>query len=743
MQIKKKILSSTIIALLVLSVVATALPAFAVNGALIALYEPAAVPTVLHPGNGPVGDRVEVVGTAGAANPFNTVNVYWNSIDPSNLIGLGGALADGSFMVNVTIPSAVNGAVHNIVVTDGVAPNVGLAFTVDASLSAGRPPVRVLPADAVTLTGHGFGAAKTVTITMIAPNTTTTVPITTSIITNGTGSFTAIFTVPTTLKPVDFSTTAWTVRAIDSSTVPVVANTSVFLEYYVNVSPTSGPTGITVTIAGRIPPNKVYSINFGSAVGILQGTSGADGAFSGTYTITGPIIVGGSYAATVFWDAATQSRTAIPAFTGTASPIITAISSSMGVAGSVITFSGSGFTMFASITLKLGATVANSTATDSRFALAFFTTGFTNLQFTVPAISPGVYVLEVVDQYGATTGNAYTFRVTLPPATNIALRGTSYYPGDTLSFNIFTTDTMTSGPTCTIRDPTGSTWWTATWPLTAIGPTWSVLYQNQRFVFVPAILPADAPLGTWNWTITYQISSIPGVPMKTTGLFNVTALPTMQTVISALNANTTTILSQLAGLGVNITTLGTDMTALDAKIASVATSTEGAIIAVINTKAGQITTKIDALNPKITALTDSVVVLATMLGELQVDIAALDLDALGVDITAIKGDVATIRTNLGTVTTAVSNLDAKVTALSGDVATVSTTLGTLQGTVTSIDGKVATVNTSVGTLQADISDIKAKPGADMTPVWIAVVLSLIAAIAAIFAVVTIRQKIAG
>jgi hypothetical protein len=84
-----------------------------------------------------------------------------------------------------------------------------------------------------------------------------------------------------------------------------------------------------------------------------------------------------------------------------------------------------------------------------------------------------------------------------------------------------------------------------------------------------------------------------------------------------------------------------------------------------------------------------------------------------------------------------------VVALSGDVATVSTNLGTLEGKVTAVDGKVATVSTDVGTIKADVSDVKAKPDVDMTPVWIAVVLSLIAAIAAIFAVVTIRQKIAG
>jgi hypothetical protein len=238
-------------------------------------------------------------------------------------------------------------------------------------------------------------------------------------------------------------------------------------------------------------------------------------------------------------------------------------------------------------------------------------------------------------------------------------------------------------------------------------------------------IPSDAPTGVWNFTCYDYYSSA----ILDTNLFTVSVKPSMQTVIDEIDeccANMSTLLD-----------------ALEATITGVVTNAKGELTALINTKAGQITTKLDPLMPKLQGIEDTAVIIATMLGEVQVDIAALDLGSMGVDITAIKGDLATIKTNIGTVTTSVATLDAKVVALSGDVATVSTTLGTLEGKVTAIDGKIATVNTSVGTLQADVSDIKAKPDVDMTPVWIAVVLSLIAAIAACFAVVTIRQKIAG
>jgi hypothetical protein len=375
----------------------------------------------------------------------------------------------------------------------------------------------------------------------------------------------------------------------------------------------------------------------------------------------------------------------------------------------------------ANITLYLGTTVVNSTALDSRFGPTTAGGAFTNEQFTVPALTPGIYTLTVTDQYGASTGGVDTFTVNPTPATTIALRGASYYTGDTLSFTISTTET-TSTPlgamTVTIYDPSGVAQWTITgWnpvgTTTKIVPIMSQIDGNNN----PITLPADAPTtGSWNWTITYTAVSLAPVVSKATGLFTVAPRPGIQDVLDKIDECCDTI-------------------------EGVITTSEGRIIAAVNTKTGTIMTDLSALSPQLQGITDTVVIIATMLGEVQTDIAGLDMGTLGVDITAIKGDVATIKTSIGTVNTAVSNLGATVTSVQGDVATVQTTLGTLQGTVTAIDGKVATVNTSVGTLQADVTDVKGK--ADVTPVWIAVVLSLVAAIAAIFAVITIRQKIAG
>jgi len=58
-------------------------------------------------------------------------------------------------------------------------------------------------------------------------------------------------------------------------------------------------------------------------------------------------------------------------------------------------------------------------------------------------------------------------------------------------------------------------------------------------------------------------------------------------------------------------------------------------------------------------------------------------------------------------------------------------------------GNVATIKTDLGTVKPSVTSISSFLPVDMTPIWIAVVLSLVAAVAAIYAVVVIRGKIAA
>ena len=119
------------------------------------------------------------------------------------------------------------------------------------------------------------------------------------------------------------------------------------------------------------------------------------------------------------------------------------------------------------------------------------------------------------------------------------------------------------------------------------------------------------------------------------------------------------------------------------------------------------------------------------------------------DRTSIDDNVATISTAIGNVTTSLDDIVDSIELVGSDVVEIKTKVGAIEGYVEDVDdGGLATISTDLGDIKADVSEIKGYfpvevPPVDMTPVWIAVILSLVAAIAAIASVVQISRKIAG
>ena len=627
-----------------------------------------------------------------------------------------GVPVSGTGVVTVTDDGEGNleGATADISVDDGVVVESGevdVDITGTINYATG---VITLVATGVDSAG-GTGEVTSIVVTIETPCAADydyaeyLITPTAGVTTDDTGSFQESILVPA-IPEVEYGD--YDVTAIDTDgniNVPHPFFPPVLtINYYIELTPDAGPTGITITIEGRIKADTAYELRF-NTVPIATGTSGADGSYSGTYVIPAVLSVG-LYPVDVVWEV-TEIRTADFDLTAPPQVVYAPIAGASGTVVTISTVAGFPFSSDAEISLYLGTTLVNSTADDDRFG----PTGgagpaagtFTDLEFTVPTLTPGPYALKVIDEYGASTAAIYTFTVLPTPVTTVAPNAASYYPGDTVSFNIFTTDGFTSGPDIVIKDPTGATWWAATWPLTASGPTWSVLYQDQLFGAPGdrqrALLPADAPLGSWNWTVTYTPVST-GVSTKASGLFTVAALPSMQTVIDAVSANTTTLLDAMA-----------DLTAL-----------------------------LDALDAKITAIDGTVATIDTTLGPISTSLQSLDATITGLD-----GDIATIQTSVGGVTTSLASIDTVVGSMYGDVLTINTTLGTIEGTIMDMDGTIATIQTDLGTVKLDVAAIETNVDeslpvtVDMLPMWIAVILSLIAAIAAIFAVITIRQKIAG
>ncbi len=140
----------------------------------------------------------------------------------------------------------------------------------------------------------------------------------------------------------------------------------------------------------------------------------------------------------------------------------------------------------------------------------------------------------------------------------------------------------------------------------------------------------------------------------------------------------------------------------------------------------------------IASIADDVATIKTNVGTLLTNV-----DALDAKIVALSDDVAVISTNIGNLQASIDAIGLKVVAINGTTATIQTSLGTIQGQVTAMAGDVATIKTDLGTVKTNVASIKAFLPVDMTPIWVAVILSLVAAIAAIYAVVVIRGKIAA
>ncbi|MFB3890129.1 MAG: hypothetical protein ACE14S_11605 [Candidatus Bathyarchaeia archaeon] len=396
-----KLLTTAITAFLILSTFALSAPALAINQP--SFYRIGA--TVTGPvSTGNVGERILVNGTGGTA--FGPISVYWDAINVANLLASTNANNLGVYAANVTIPSATNG-VHFIIVYDNLAGSVNSAtFLIVPSLSAGTPPVRVLPGDALVLVGHGFAASSVVTVIFGS-----TVIVSPAIATNTTGSFSAVITVPVSITPAQFDT--YTITANDA--VIGSASVNVSVDYYVTVTPTSGPPGITITIATRGPAANPVTVTFGSAVA-FTGTSDGNGLLTGMYALTGPIILGTAYPITATWGPVGSQVSKSTTFTvNPNAPTISFLVNGVGVTsapvGTQVTVLGQFFSANAMVTLSFSGTVLNSTAMDSRFGPTDSNGAFTG-EFTVPNVVPGPYAVTVTDQYNSAAGATFTVVVT-------------------------------------------------------------------------------------------------------------------------------------------------------------------------------------------------------------------------------------------------------------------------------------------------------------------------------------------
>jgi len=255
--------------------------------------------------------------------------------------------------------------------------------------------------------------------------------------------------------------------------------------------------------------------------------------------------------------------------------------------------------------------------------------------------------------------------------------------------------------------------------------------------------------------------------------------------LNALNAVITSIQGDVATIKTDVGEIKIKLDAVNASISGLIVDSKGEVLAKIDTATGTILARLDAINAVITSIQGDVATIKTDVGTIKADVGTIksivennnallleikdgvatiktdvgtikaDVAAIKPVITSIQGDVATIKTDVGTIKADVAAIKPVVTEIKDGVATINTALGDLKGVVITINGNVATIMTDVGTIKANVSTVKSgvedvKSGISgvrgdvsgvMYAVIAAVILSLIAAVAAIYSVMSIRKAL--
>ncbi|MGA8543297.1 MAG: IPT/TIG domain-containing protein [Thermoplasmata archaeon] len=440
-------------------------------------------PTItLTPSQGPSGITVTVSG-AGFTPNTGISTFKFNGVTPGTQTCTAQSTSGtGTFSCTFTVPSDAAGG-HSVTATgsDGGSDTASTTFTITTgaiTLSPSQGPTGIT----VTVSGTGFTpntAIATFTFDGVTPGTQTCTSQTTS----GTGTFGCSYTVPLDAA-VPYSVVATgSDGGSDTATTTFTITTPA-----ISLSPTQGPSGVTVTVSGTgFTPNiAISTLKFnGASPGTQTCTSqtiSATGTFSCTFTVpsdpAGPynVVATGS-------DAGSDSATA----TFTVTTEVITVGPQQGPVGATFTVSGSGFTPDGGVTVAFGSTslTASSCSVGTPGAEVIATAvGLFDCTFNAPTDLAGPYGVVATDVTTATTSNSITFTVTTPAivvsptqgplGATVTVSGTGFSVSTALTSLVFdgvtvsscTSGSLTTGATgafsCTFTVPSGTSGTTVT-----------------------------------------------------------------------------------------------------------------------------------------------------------------------------------------------------------------------------------------------------------------------------------------
>ncbi|MGB9841267.1 MAG: beta strand repeat-containing protein [Candidatus Bathyarchaeales archaeon] len=714
----------------------------------------------LSPLRGIPGDTVTVTGTGFSGTPIlRNVTITFLNGTYSTVVAAVNASSLGSFSVNFTVPTVAYG-VYTVNATDQASPpnSAAMNFTVGAAITIS--PAAGATGAVVSVTGRGFSKTANIPVTITVGGVTASQV--SPIKTNADGTFSGQIIIPKLAAGVQtvnasdgtyFATETYTVQTGKVSTITLtptsgqqgftvnivghyftaIAGTTITVkfgaltvgtystldngtfsgnfnvptlpdgDYTVNatdpnglwatqnfkvavtllvVAPTSGPTGTQVTVTGYgFTPSGTVNVTLGTKQVITGASIGTDKQFTQTFIV--PTVAIGDYTVRAVDSGGLSAQTTFSVTKTTELALIPSTTSR----GLTVAVAADYFTSVAGTPLTFAirnATWSSAlTVTNASGWLAIETnaTGSFRGSFTVsPTWALGTYTVNATDANGLVAEATLTVAIL---SVTIKTGSTTYVQGDTVSFYI--SSTAAAGGYIVIKDPSGYVYDTISinagdWT----GTPGALVYPYSKAMFT---LPADAPLGNWTWMAV--IADFTG-----NGKFTVVQKATME----ALQAQVTALQAQVNALNSSLASITAQLSAISTSASSAASSASAARSSADAAASAANSAKSAADSAK----------------------AAADAAKASADAAKASADNALSAIQ-----------DAKNTAQSA--------VNAANAAKSSADSAASAVDDATAAAEAAKA---AAEGVSMA-VWIAVVLSLVAAIAAIFAVITIRGKIAG
>ena len=386
-------------------------------------YSPSLTYTVnpritVSPTNAAVGAQVTISGSGFSAS--SPVTFF---IDDVSVSGGATTSASGSFSSPLTVP-AVAGGSHTLKAQDTGGASATVAFSVSQTMSIA--PQTGPAGISVRVTGKGFGASKSITITY-KNQTVQTNP--SPVTTDTGGNFSATFTAPAGSAG-SFAVVATDGTLSGSATFVMTASGT--------IGATKGAVGTSITLSGGgFSAGAAVIIRYDN-VQIAVATADVNGALSTSFAA--PPSKSGDHTVT--------ASDGINTVTFTFNVVSSAsLDQTSGYVGSDITISGTGFADNKAITIKYDDTQVATATTNAQ--------GGFSVTFKAPASKGGNHVITATDGTNTVT-NSFAMDSSPPPVPALLLPANDT-KGDALARFTWSAVTDPSGVTYTLQVATDAT----------------------------------------------------------------------------------------------------------------------------------------------------------------------------------------------------------------------------------------------------------------------------------------------